>query len=113
MIVDVVSFSKYYHFLIILAFFIFFTSIQARDIKYVISGNKLRVLGGFYDISIHISQIKAINRNNRSSYIYGHSFDYFTVVYGKDKINISPENKKGFIEALLAKNPNILVEIKY
>jgi hypothetical protein len=81
---------------------------------YVINGNKLTIKCGFlYNKTIDITTINKISETNNPLSSPATSIDRLELTYGKfDSVLISPKQKKEFINAMIAINSGIEVQLK-
>ncbi|RYF98126.1 MAG: hypothetical protein EOO02_19540, partial [Chitinophagaceae bacterium] len=82
---------------------------------YQVNGNFLRVKCGFIiDKDVDIRSIFSIRETYIPLSAPATSLDRLELKFnkGKDSVLVSPEDKKGFIAALLAVNPNIVVDYR-
>lgn len=90
-----------------------FVAYLFSNIYYEVSGNILRINGGFLvKYTVNISDITNISETRDLWSAPAASLDRLYIVYGKgNAVLISPKEKAGFIRHLLSINPNI--EVKY
>lgn len=99
-----------------------FCSIVWFGFLYTIKNGLLTIsIIGIKVYKLHLSNVIKIEKRYKSTYIYGLSSDIislklatgsFTFHYIYKEVNVSPKNKKGFIETILNENPKIEVDPK-
>lgn len=78
---------------------------------YVISGNDLRLRSGPVRMTIPIDRITRISRGSWVGAAIALSLSRIEIQYGRfQSILISPEDSRAFIQAILARAPNVVVE---
>ncbi len=85
-----------------------------RNTVYVVSGNELTILCGPTDTHIAIDSITRIEGGSGGGGLGSApalSLSRISVYYGAyGEIRISPEDRRGFIHAILAKAPNVVLQ---
>jgi hypothetical protein len=91
------------------------------EFSYLIQDKRLYIkIAGIIVYKLHLSRIDSIGKKYRSTYVYGLSGDVVSLKFSSDsftmhmyrEVNVSPKDKKGFIEAILNEYPNIKVDPK-
>ncbi|MGI6222959.1 MAG: PH domain-containing protein [Prevotella sp.] len=90
-----------------------YVSMLPSLVCYIVNGDTLTVVKGiFLMTNIPISAIKSINATRNPISSPALSMHRLSIKYNKyDKILVSPKDRKGFIDALKAVNPDIKIEI--
>jgi hypothetical protein len=82
-----------------------------KSTLYVISGNELRIKCGPMKMLIPIDSISRIASSRSVASAPALSISRLAIQYGRFKeVLISPADRRGFIRALLAKAPNVVLE---
>jgi len=78
---------------------------------YVIEGSLLRVNCGPIKIAVPIDLITRIDRSNTFGSAPTLSLSRITIHYGRfSEVTISPKDRRGFIRAIVARVPNVVLE---
>lgn len=100
--------------LVSLVLFLLFSLNMVFNTYYVIHENaNLEIVNGFFKTSIPIRDIKSMRATSSKLAAPAASFDRVEITYKKSHIIISPKDKTGFINALLAINPDIENKVSY
>jgi hypothetical protein len=78
---------------------------------YVISGNELRISSGPMKVLVPIDSISRIRRSNSPASSPALSLSRLEIHYGRfNEVLISPKDRRGFIRAIVARVPNVVLE---
>ena len=93
---------------LLLIFEIFFFEATMRSTYYVIEGDTLLIRSGIFRWRVPIRSIRSITPTRSALSSPAMSLDRLRIDYEQKAIMVSPEEKRRFIEALRAINPQIV-----
>lgn len=78
--------------------------------RYIVEERTLRILSGPFRWTIPIDEIRAISPTSDILSSPACSLDRLEILYGARRIMVSPEDKRGFLEALAKRSAGLVVK---